>query len=79
MLPGGKFVLAPGERITFEQGIYHLFYGVKGMGKVLVGEVNSVNDDISDKYFYKQEGCFPEIEEDVIPEYLLVSDYKIVQ
>jgi hypothetical protein len=31
-----------------EQGMYHKFYGEKGKGKVLVGEVSAVNDDTSD-------------------------------
>jgi hypothetical protein len=73
---GGKAVLTPGESICLEQGMYHRFYGEKGKGRVLVGEVSMVNDDTSDNFFYEPVGRFPVIEEDVQPLHLLVSDYK---
>lgn len=73
--PGGKIVLTPGESICLEQGVYHRFYGEKRKGKVLVGEVSTVNDDISDNHFYTTIGRFPEIIEDEDPHYLLASDY----
>lgn len=31
----------------------HRFYGEKGKGKVLVGEVSMVNDDNTDNCFYR--------------------------
>jgi hypothetical protein len=74
--PGGKVVLTPGESICLEQGVYHRFYGEKGKGKVLVGEVSAVNDDSSDNRFYKLAGRFPDITEDAKPLYLLAADYK---
>ncbi len=73
---GGKAVLAPGESICLEQGMYHRFYGEPGKGKVLVGEVSMVNDDTSDNCFYEPIGRFPLIEEDEQPLHLLVSDYQ---
>lgn len=73
---GGKVILTPGESITLEPGMYHRFYGEKGKGKVLVGEVSSVNDDSTDNCFYEKVGRFPVIEEDEQPLYLLVSDYE---
>jgi D-lyxose ketol-isomerase len=73
---GGKVILAPGESICLEQGMYHRFYGEPGKGKVLVGEVSMVNDDTSDNCFYESVGRFPVIEEDEAPLHLLVSDYK---
>ncbi|SFL45157.1 D-lyxose/D-mannose family sugar isomerase [Proteiniphilum acetatigenes] len=73
---GGKVILAPGESITLEQGVYHRFYGEEGRGKVLVGEVSMVNDDSTDNCFYESVGRFPSVEEDVEPLHLLVSDYK---
>lgn len=73
---GGKVVLIPGESITLEQGLYHRFYGEKGKGKVLVGEVSAVNDDNIDNCFFEDLGRFPEIDEDEMPVHLLVSDYK---
>jgi len=72
--PGDRVILTPGESITLYQGLYHNFYGETGKGKVLVGEVSSVNDDQADNNFL--EGVrFPEILEDVYPEHLLVGDY----
>ena len=74
--PGDSIVLTPGESICLEQGIYHRFYGEPGKGKVLVGEVSSVNDDSSDNRFHESIGRFPVIEEDEQPIHLLASDYK---
>jgi len=73
---GGQVILTPGESICLEQGMYHRFYGEQGKGKVLVGEVSSVNDDDTDNCFYEPVGRFPAIEEDEDPLHLLVSDYK---
>ena len=45
-------------------------------GDVLIGEVSTVNDDVTDNVFVsKKIGRFSEIEEDVAPTHLLVSDY----
>ena len=74
--PGGAVILTPGESICLDKGMYHRFYGEKGKGKVLVGEVSAVNDDKTDNRFYDPVGRFPEIEEDEQPLHLLVSDYK---
>jgi len=74
--PGGRIVLTPGESICLEQGLYHRFYGEKGKGKVLVGEVSAVNDDTADNRFYKPVGRFPEIIEDENPIHLLASEYS---
>ena len=72
---GGVVLLTPGESICLEQGTYHRFYGEKGKGQVLVGEVSAVNDDRSDNRFYKPAGRFPEIIEDEEPLHLLCHDY----
>ncbi len=73
--PGEKVILKPGESICLDRGMYHRFYGEKGKGKVLVGEVSAVNDDSKDNRFLEPIGRFPEIEEDERPIHLLVSDY----
>lgn len=73
--PGDVVRLSPGESITLYQGLYHKFYGEAGKGKVLVGEVSAVNDDHTDNRFHEPMGRFPEIEEDELPEHLLVGDY----
>ena len=74
--PGDSIVLTPGESICLEQGIYHRFYGEQGKGKVLVGEVSSVNDDSADNRFHETIGRFPVVEEDELPIHLLASDYQ---
>ncbi|HHU26520.1 MAG TPA: D-lyxose/D-mannose family sugar isomerase [Bacteroidales bacterium] len=74
--PGGSVILSPGESICLEQGVYHRFYGEPGKGRVLVGEVSTVNDDTADNRFYETVGRFPSIVEDEEPLHLLVSDYK---
>jgi D-lyxose ketol-isomerase len=74
--PGEKLILKPGQSICLKPGMYHRFYGEKGHGKVLIGEVSMVNDDASDNRFYGTVGRFPEIEEDEEPLHLLVNDYS---
>ena len=73
---GETIRLAPGESVCLRQRIYHRFWGEKGAGTVLVGEVSRVNDDNIDNRFYDKVGRFPEIEEDEEPLYLLMKDYK---
>jgi len=72
---GGTVTLKPGESITLKCGQYHKFWGEKGTGKILVGEVSKVNDDRVDNRFYEPTGRFPEIEEDESPLYLLGNEY----
>jgi D-lyxose ketol-isomerase len=74
--PGGKVILTPGESICLEQGMYHRFYGEKGKGTVLVGEVSAVNDDANDNCFYEPVGRFPVVDEDEQPLHLLGADYQ---
>ena len=76
MAPAGTVVkLTPGESITLPPGQYHSFWGEKGYGTVLIGEVSKVNNDNLDNNFLEIAGRFPEIEEDVEPLYLLYTDY----
>ena len=56
-------------------GMYHTFRGEPGAGRVLVGEVSTVNDDRVDNRFLQPIGRFPAIEEDVPPRHLLTADY----
>ena len=71
--PGEKLMLAPGESVTLNPGDWHAFWGEGG--DVLIGEVSTVNDDVTDNIFREPIGRFAEIEEDVAPTHLLVSDY----
>jgi D-lyxose ketol-isomerase len=72
---GESLILKPGQSICLKSRVYHRFYGQKGKGKVLIGEVSLVNDDANDNRFYDKIGRFPEIVEDVKPVHLLVNDY----
>ncbi len=71
--PGHKLKLAPGESVTLMPGDWHAFWGEGG--DVLIGEVSTVNDDLTDNIFREPIGRFAEIDEDVAPTHLLVSDY----
>ncbi|MEO9340721.1 D-lyxose/D-mannose family sugar isomerase [Mesorhizobium sp. SB112] len=71
--PGGLLSLDPGESVTLLPGVWHAFWGE---GKdVLIGEVSTVNDDLTDNYFAEPIGRFSDIEEDEAPQRLLVADY----
>lgn len=70
---GGVLKLAPGESVTLLPGVWHAFWGEDR--DVLVGEVSTVNDDLTDNIFADPIGRFPEIEEDVDPWHFLVGDY----
>ena len=72
--PGEMLRFAPGESVTLMPGDWHAFWGEGG--DVLIGEVSTVNDDETDNVFREPIGRFAEIEEDVAPTHLLVSDYK---
>jgi len=71
--PGDKLQLAPGESVTLMPGDWHAFWGEGG--DVLIGEVSTVNDDLTDNIFREPIGRFADIEEDEAPVHLLVSDY----
>jgi D-lyxose ketol-isomerase len=71
--PGAILRLNPGESVTLLPGNWHAFGG--GGGDVLVGEVSTVNNDLTDNIFADPIGRFAEIEEDEEPLHLMVSDY----
>ncbi len=70
---GGHLALQPGESVTLMPGSWHAFWG-EGAA-VLIGEVSTVNDDLTDNIFRDPVGRFASVEEDVDPLHLLVSDY----
>ena len=70
---GSLLKLDPGESVTLMPGDWHAFWGEGG--DVLIGEVSTVNDDLTDNIFAEPIGRFAEIEEDEAPLHLLVSDY----
>ncbi len=71
--PGDTLLLQPGESVTLHPGNWHKFWGEGG--DVLIGEVSTVNDDLTDNVFQQSIGRFSDIEEDEDPVHLLVSDY----
>ena len=73
---GDKLKLTPGESVCLNTSTFHKFYGEPGKGKVLVGEVSSVNDDDTDNLFFEESPRFPLIDEDEPVRYMLAKDYK---
>ncbi len=71
---GGLLALKEGESVTLLPGVWHAFWGEGG--DVLIGEVSTVNDDLTDNIFRDPIGRFADIEEDQEPLHLLVSDYE---
>jgi len=71
--PGHVVMLEPGQSVTLLPGNWHEFWGEGG--DVLIGEVSTVNDDLTDNIFQKPIDRFSNIEEDEQPVHLLVSDY----
>jgi len=76
---GAVMRITPGESITLPSGQYHKFWGEKGTGKILLGEVSKVNDDRIDNRFHDEVGRFPQIEEDQQPLYLLGNEYPVAK
>ena len=70
---GGRLRLMPGESVTLMPGVWHAFWGEDG--DCLIGEVSTVNDDLTDNIFEQPIGRFATVEEDEPPLHLLVSDY----
>lgn len=70
---GAHLKLNPGESVTLMPGNWHAFWGEGA--DVLIGEVSTVNDDVTDNVFREPIGRFSDIDEDVEPLHLLVSDY----
>jgi D-lyxose ketol-isomerase len=70
---GGILRLSPGESVTLLPGVWHAFWGEEK--DVLIGEVSTVNDDVTDNVFAEPISRFSTIEEDEPPLHLLVSDY----
>lgn len=70
---GAILRLNPGESVTLLPGNWHAFWAEGD--DVLIGEVSTVNNDLTDNIFAEPVGRFAEIEEDEEPLHLLVSDY----
>jgi D-lyxose ketol-isomerase len=73
---GGTIELSPGESVCLIHHMYHQFWGKKGNGPVLVGEISRACDEYTDNRFLNQVGRFADIVEDEDPYYLLFDDYQ---
>ena len=73
MPAGSHLKLSPGESVTLMPGVWHGFWAEGA--DVFIGEVSTVNDDVTDNVFREPIGRFAAIEEDEEPLHLLVSDY----
>ena len=71
---GEKLLLSPGESVTLFPGVWHSFWAENA--DVLIGEVSTVNDDLTDNIFAEPISRFSSIEEDEAASHLLVSDYE---
>jgi len=70
---GGTLRLGPGESVTLMPGDWHAFRAEGG--DCLLGEVSTVNDDLTDNIFDPDLPRFANVTEDEAPWRLLVSDY----
>ena len=70
---GEEIILQPGNSITLPPRLYHCF-AARG-GDVLIGEVSSVNDDLTDNRFLEKISRFAAIEEDEEVLYYLCNEY----
>jgi D-lyxose ketol-isomerase len=75
--PGSQLRLMPGESICLTPGLYHSFWGERGFGDVLVGEVSSVNDDEYDNHFLQPVARYNNIEEDEPALLVLCNEYNL--
>jgi D-lyxose ketol-isomerase len=71
--PGEVLLLTPGESVTLRPGDWHSFWGEGGY--VMVGEVSTVDDDLTDNVFRDPLGRSAAIGEVAPLRHLLVSDY----
>lgn len=75
--PGSQLRLQPGDSICLPPGLYHSFWGERGFGDVLVGEVSSVNDDEHDNHFLQPIARYNNIEEDEPAVLVLCNEYNL--
>lgn len=65
----------PGDSISLEPYVAHIFGPKPGCGELIVGEVSKVNDDTTDNYFLEPTSRFADIEEDEAPLHPLCNEY----
>lgn len=70
---GEELLVTCGNSATITPGLYHLI-SAKG-DSLVIGEVSSVNDDMTDNYFAEKVSRFSAIEENELPLYPLCNEY----
>ena len=70
---GGKLLLKTGSSVTLLPHVWHSFWAERA--DCMIGEVSTINYDITDNIFDIPRACFATIDEDTEPQRLLVSDY----
>ncbi len=70
---GGLLKLGRGESVTLSPGVWHAFWAEGA--DVLIVEISTVNDDVTDNVFEATVARYAAIEEDAPPLRWLVSDY----
>ncbi len=76
--PGEELLLKPGQGITIEPYVYHLFKAKESEGDLVCGEVSSINNDLIDNYFAEEVARFSIIDEDEERKYILCNEYNKV-
>lgn len=74
--PGEEILIKPGCSITLRPFIYHLFWAKEEKGDLIIGEVSSINDDLTDNYNEKEILRFSDIIEDEKILHPLCNEYK---
>ena len=73
--PGSTIAIGAGESITFPPRLCHKFQGGASGGKVIAGEISSLNDDATDNCFLGMSASRTPIVEDEPAKYLLFDEY----
>ncbi len=73
--PGAVVEVEKGCSITLIPRLFHRFWAKKGEGNLVVGEVSSINDDVTDNTFLERGARFAQIEEDEPALFPLCNEY----
>lgn len=73
---GEEVLIEPGCSITLRPFQYHLFWAKEGKGDLVIGEVSSINDDLTDNYNAREISRFSEVIEDEEILHPLCNEYQ---
>lgn len=72
---GEEILVYPGNSISLQPHMAHVFGPKAGAGDLICGEVSKVNDDNTDNYFLDPTSRFADIDEDEAPLHPLCNEY----